>query len=133
MGKQSEREQQIADLTAEGWPLADIRTILRHAATLHHLAELACSSEAADRDRVPCPGANGKRCLCDEPSQGQHESVPRIDVRADRIGDAVHRLAVSHGGSARIDGDPRGYIVKLILPSGRNNTMGGREAGYGVG
>lgn len=136
MSQQSERDQQIADLTAEGWPLADIRAILRHAATLNRLAELSCSSEAADRDRVPCPGANGWRCLCDAPAAAgirQHERVPRIDVQADRVGDKVIALARRNQAEARLNGDPRGYVVKLILPSGRYNTMGGRESGYGVG
>lgn len=30
-------------------------------------------------------------------------------------------------------GDPRGYVVKLLLPDGEYNTMGGPEAGYGIG
>lgn len=29
-------------------------------------------------------------------------------------------------------GDPRGFTVKVILPSGRYNTMGGKEDGWGV-
>ena len=29
-------------------------------------------------------------------------------------------------------GDPRGYTVKLQLPSGAHNTWGGSEEGYGV-
>lgn len=32
----------------------------------------------------------------------------------------------------RVNGDPRGYPVKLQLPSGRYNTWGGREEGYGI-
>lgn len=29
-------------------------------------------------------------------------------------------------------GDPRGYTVKVKLPSGRYNTWGGKEDGWGV-
>ena len=32
----------------------------------------------------------------------------------------------------KFNGDPRGYAVKILLPSGRYNTMGGREEGWGV-
>ena len=28
---------------------------------------------------------------------------------------------------------PRGYVVKLHLPSGKHNTWGGKESGYGIG
>ncbi len=134
MSTTTERDKQISDLTAEGWPLADIQALLRHAATLTRLAELSCSSKAADRDRVPCPATRGGRCLCEAmfPTQ-PHGTVPRIDVRADRIGDHVIALATRHGARADLSGDPRGYVVKLHLPSGRWNTWGGQESGYGVG
>lgn len=129
-----DREQFIADLTAEGWPLASIRAVLRDAVTLTRLAELACSSEAADRDRVPCPATKGKRCLCDAPEvSGPHETVPRIAVRADRIEDRIDEHARDRGATATFSGDPRGYVVKLHLPSGRHNTWGGKEEGYGIG
>jgi len=135
MSQSRNRDQQIADLTVEGWPLADVKALLRHAATLHRLAELACSSEAADRDRVPCPGTKGGRCLCESEMRSAtgHSPVPRIDVQADRVGDAVLRIATRNGAGVRLDGDPRGYVVKLRLPSGRHNTWGGSESGYGVG
>lgn len=32
----------------------------------------------------------------------------------------------------RLGGDPRGFTVKLKLPSGTHNTWGGSEEGYGV-
>lgn len=32
----------------------------------------------------------------------------------------------------RLDGDPRGFTVKLFLASGKWNSWGGAEAGYGV-
>ena len=30
------------------------------------------------------------------------------------------------------DDDPRGYSVRLLLPSGKYNTFGGRDEGWGV-
>ena len=55
MSKQRDRDEFIAIATKEGIPVDVARKLLRYAATLHRLAELECSSEAADRDRVPCP------------------------------------------------------------------------------
>ena len=52
-----EREQFIARITAEGLPFDTAQLLLRYATTINRLAELACSSEAADRDRIPCPAA----------------------------------------------------------------------------
>lgn len=31
-----------------------------------------------------------------------------------------------------LGGDPRGYCLKVILPSKRNNTWGGEDCGWGV-
>jgi len=31
------------------------------------------------------------------------------------------------------NGDPRGYALQFVLPSGRHNTWGGPEHGYGIG
>ena len=33
---------------------------------------------------------------------------------------------------AEVGGDPRGYTLKLRLPSGKGNTWGGDECGWGV-
>lgn len=94
-----EREDFIARVTQEGLPLHVARLLLREATGLNRRAELACSSEAADRDRVPCPRARYLRthkrvigngldrhpCLCDNPmaseTTGDHERVPRIAVQ----------------------------------------------------
>ena len=52
---QREREEFIARVTREGLALSAAHSLLRQATTINRLAELACSSEAADRDRVMCP------------------------------------------------------------------------------
>ena len=36
------------------------------------------------------------------------------------------------GANAIVGGDPRGYCLKLDLPTGRYNTWGGAEEGWGV-
>ena len=56
MDRLSKQREFIALMTQEGVPVDVARLVMRHGATLQRLAELECSSEAADRDRVPCPG-----------------------------------------------------------------------------
>ncbi len=68
MSRQREREEFIGSMIHEGVPVNVARLVLRHAASLHRIAELECSSEAADRDRVRCPATKtGKDadCICD--------------------------------------------------------------------
>ncbi len=45
---------------------------------------------------------------------------------------AIAALCETIGCTVQFSGDPRGYTVKLHLPSGRYNTWGGFESGYGV-
>src|SRR3990172_3180946 len=80
MSYQTEREQFIYRVTREGLDLQAIHALLRYATTIQRLAELACSSEAADRDRIPCPAYNGGPCLCDEPNEPHTDqrTAPRI-------------------------------------------------------
>ena len=59
MSYQYDRDEFIARMAREGLPLPAIETLLRCATTINRLAEMACSSEAADRDRVPCPPGEG--------------------------------------------------------------------------
>lgn len=61
MNHQVERERFIVAMRAEGMPELIAKKILRHAQTIQRCAELACSSEAADRDRVPCPAGTWDR------------------------------------------------------------------------
>lgn len=86
MGRQRERDEFISIMAAEGVPLDVTRKLLSAGATLHRLAELECSSEAADRDQVPCPesgkgrpreGKTGRAsaCLCRD--YGSYSDEPR--------------------------------------------------------
>ena len=40
-----------------------------------------------------------------------------------------HKIRIT----AKFDGDPRGYCLKLLLPDGSYNSWGGKENGYGIG
>lgn len=133
-----DREQFIATVAAEGLPVSVIRAILAKANTLQRIAELSCSSEAADRDRVPCPGRkNPSKCICDYSSalvddsgamtdDGRtHYDVPRIDVQEARIKRNLESMMACRSGfKLNFQGDPRGAVVKLAVPSGKYDDMG---------
>lgn len=44
----------------------------------------------------------------------------------------LQAIADRYGATVKLGGDPRGYVVKLILASGRHNTWGGASEGWGV-
>ena len=129
MSKQSERDRFIAVMAAEGMGLPTIRTMLRHAATLQRIAELECSSEAADRDRVPCPATVSAKyeCCCDfgYTVEGEHERVPRVTAKSKRIEYRIRIMLEGTGFKPEFQGDPRGYVFKLHVPSGRDASYGG--------
>lgn len=141
MSYTKEREEFIARATQEGLPVYVTRQILAKANTLQRIAELSCSSEAADRDRVPCPGVKNPhdcccdsghaRCDCDaerlnapfhseQCATRQHQSVPRIDRQEHRIRKNLAVLIAKYPGFGfEHQGDPRGYVLKLKVPSRR--------------
>jgi hypothetical protein len=184
MSKQSEREEFLVLMSQEGVPLDVARLVLRHGATLHRIAELECSSEAADRDRVHCPAAKSKKdedCICEYqdtyrrakcrtcghewdwtvryskttqnlsgeeaiecpswswkedkacgsrdveagPRQpAYHNKVPRIAVQELRLRRRVETLLKPFNVVPVFQGDPRGCVVKLKVPSGKTNDWG---------
>lgn len=128
MSYQHERDAFIARMSTEGLPLPTTQQLLRGATTLNRTAELACSSEAANRDRVPCPGSiSGKTedCICDfgYMGDGQHATVPRIAVQDQRL---ERRLVATMPAGWRVitDGDPRGYVLRVIPPSYAERNTG---------
>lgn len=131
MSRQSERQDFLIAMAQEGVPSYVSRLVLRHAVTLHRLAELECSSEADDRDRVACPATWTKRkagpCLCDQyKGPGQHEDIPRITVQEWRTQQRVAALLSPYAGvKADFQGDPRGAVVRIHVPSGRDESWGG--------
>jgi hypothetical protein len=142
MSRQSDRDAFIATMTSEGLDLATIRALLRAETTLHRLAELECSSEAADRDQVRCPAGattyarrqEGKdSCLCRDYGSYQenppwHGTVPRIAVKAAQT-EARVRKALPQGFGVVFNGDPRGHAVYITVPSGATTDWGQRGIG----
>lgn len=149
MSYTTEREQFIVRATQEGLPYWAAVKLLRIATTIHRLAELACSSEAADRDRIRCPAQHvdarsirrvvrGVPCLCDRPN-GQHEDIPRIrlqDWRAEQraiqvLAEVNVKTGLYKGNETQgalwslvTDGDPRGYTLRIIPPSYAERNQG---------
>lgn len=130
MSYQSERDQFIATMTREGLALDVVHTLLRCATTIQRLSELACSSEAADRDRVACPADIGTvghprkpngPCLCD--FDGSHRDIPRIRLQDYRAEQRAIK-AMPAGWEVQTQGDPRGYTLRVIPPSYAERNAG---------
>jgi hypothetical protein len=111
-------------MTKEGLDLSTIRALLRYATTINRLAELSCSSEAADRDRIPCPAdkdGNMDKCLCDGhiphgSADFAHQDIPRIRLQ-DHQAEQRAIKAVPSDWLVVTQGDPRGYTLRVIPPS----------------
>lgn len=90
--------------SADEEAVAFARLILRNAATIQRHAINACNREVSEAETT-----NSLRAQT-------------------RIVDACEPWGIS----PTFSGDPRGAVVKLLLPSGRYNSMGGAECGYCV-
>ena len=136
MNCSQEREEFIADMAKEGLPVSVTRQVLAMANRLQRYAELSCSSQAADRDRVKCPAIRSGKdadCLCDmwqskeDREAGktpEHGDVPKIDVQAMRTQRRIVALLKDRPGfAASFQGDPRGAVVKIAVPSGRYDDI----------
>lgn len=144
-----EREEFLARVVREGLSVQAARALLRCATTINRLAELACSSEAADRDRIKCPAwqrfgpwafedtpdtAEHRKypCLCDidhdavgmdgEPAS-VHTTIPRIRLQ-DHRAEQRAIAAVPAGWRVVTEGDPRGYTLRVIPPSYAERNAG---------
>ena len=143
MSYQRARGEAIAQLTKYGLPYHVIEVLLRAATTINRLAELACSSEAADRDRIKCPAweqrgivvlpdpprrKNLRPCLCDletyiDPATGKahptiqrHTKIPRIRLQDWHAEQRAIR-AMPPGWAIVTSGDPRGYTLRVVPPA----------------
>src|SRR3990167_11012480 len=106
MSRQRDRDEFMAIMATEGVPVDAARALIHFGAALHRIAELACSSEAADRDRVPCPGGT-ETCLCRDYGSFEqatwpevvsgHGTVPRYAVHEARLEARVRALCRRHG------------------------------------
>jgi hypothetical protein len=114
-----EREQFIAHFCAE-FPnrIEEARLLLRHAKTHTRIQEMVCNGHPA----------------CSSPTLPQ-ETISRLqerheqwcEKREQQIERRIAQICKDVGVAVEFGGDPRGYTVKLHLPSGRC-----KESGYGV-
>ena len=124
---QREREGFIAVCVKNGVTVDQARALLRMAATAQRLSEAQCNGD--------WPADNGERRtkLCPECQCGWAILIKGVcpDCRIEqRIHEFIKRENMPV--SARCEGDPRGYVIKLAFADGSYNTWGGRETGYGV-
>lgn len=84
--------------------LAVAGTLRRHARTLSRLAVRACNVGLTEREEAR-----------------RREAERR-----------VASFAALYGMTVKTDGDPRGYVLKVLLPTGLYNTLGGVSDGWGV-
>lgn len=129
MATTKEREQFVAFMQRElaTFPPAEVeqaaRLLLRHAATHGRLAEESCNGHPAQGSPSMDVKSLGKL---------QEKWDARIEREEKRIEKRIGEICAPFGIRPDFGGDPRGYTVKLFLPSGKYNTWGGKESGYGV-
>jgi hypothetical protein len=128
MATRKEREQFIALMVKEGLKYELACDLLRAARSLQTISERLCDSEYhCNVDIVPCPATRprGKPddCCCDM-YQDQHEKVPRIAVRGERIEKRIAALCEKNGIKATFNGDPRGAVLVVSVPSGYSDSWG---------
>lgn len=58
--------------------------------------------------------------------------TPFEEKRQRAVTEMCRFLAADFGANVHTGGDPRGFALKLDLPTGRYNTWGGAEEGWGV-
>lgn len=115
--KQQWRDQFVADLARAGVVNVDIaRRLLRYAATAQRLAEAACNGD--------WPADNGERqtAECAECGGGWAPSSFRRGRCPDCANEARLRAYVADampGWGVTSAGDPRGYVVRVVTPDGR--------------
>ena len=128
MATQREREAFIATLQREctDKPVDEVlhvaRLLLRHAKSHGNIAVAQCNGPGDYVNHIPYPEA--------EKIYERHEAW--CEKREAQLEARMSKLAESIGLRIAFGGDPRGYTVKLFLPSGTYNTWGGKESGYGV-
>ena len=96
--------------------------LLRHATTHGNLAVQECNGHPAQGSNLPAAEINRLQARWDA----------RIEKRAHQLEKRMLAILRPYGFDVTFGGDPRGFTVKLKLPSGASNTWGGSEDGYGV-
>lgn len=109
MTHDQDRGEFIEVLRGEGVPENVARSVLRDAQTLHTLAEHQCGDGAGS-------GPYG---------EATDDDMTRWERREEAAEARIGGKLAAYGIESHFQGDPRGAVVKLRLPSGRHNDFGG--------
>lgn len=136
MSYQQDRERFLITMSAEGLDLPTSRALLRYATTLQRLAEAQCNGDwpyNGDRDK-PSPGStfreqHDKRyTTCPKcEASGVAKSVMRggrtqtVRVCPDCRTSELASQCLPDGFAAHFQGDPRGYVFYVTVPSGKRD------------
>ena len=138
MNYQQERDEFISIMTQEGVSLETARLFMRHASTLHRLAEAQCNGDwpcdNGERKVVPCTRCESlwvRSSMRHNPTQPAVNGFRPLICQDCRLQDRIREIASPLGIKPDFQGDPRGCVFSLIMPSGRTN-MGDRDRGIYV-
>jgi hypothetical protein len=99
------------------------RLLMRHAHTHQRLSEESCNGHPAQGSPTMDARVIGKL---------QEKWDARIERQETQIERRITEICAELGIKPDFQGDPRGYTVKVHLPTGVYNTWGGQESGFGV-
>jgi hypothetical protein len=120
MTYQAEREDFLVKAVSEGLPIDVARLLLRHSNTLQRLAVAQCNgdwpADNGERKTVECEGCGS----CWHPSvmKGTPKRCPDCRTTA-RV-----KAILPEGFTAIMNGDPRGAVLKIAVPSGNTDDWG---------
>jgi hypothetical protein len=133
MSKQSEHKEFIAAMAIEGMSVRESRKVLRLAATLTKLAEAQCNgdwpADNGERETLEClecgcywhPSAFTKSKSTSSINAADLKGLLCVNCRTEaRLAAIVKPLGIE----PIFNGDPRGCVVKLRVPSGKTNDWG---------
>lgn len=100
----------------------DAKLLLRHVRTHGNIAVAQCNGPGDYVNQIPYPRAGE--------IYTRHEAW--CEKREGQIEKHMKQIADGYGLTINFGGDPRGSTVKIHFPSGRYNTWGGRETGWGI-
>ena len=135
MGRQKEREEFVAVMAREVplMDLDDVRRLMRAATTLHRLAEAECNGDDWRDEHGPRhfrATDNRDKAVCGEAWDGavmtwrRWNRVTCSNCKAWRVEQRVKALCAQYGVVPVFNGDPRGAVLKLAVPSGYTNDWG---------
>jgi hypothetical protein len=133
MSYQNERDQFLARMTREGLPLDTTLSLLRSATTLQRLAEAQCNgSYPADNGErkvvqcIRCEQSWVRSSMVKDYSSGVRLKTDNFIPLICKDCRIVERLiaAMPHGWAIDTQGDPRGYVLRVIPPSYAERNQG---------